>query len=352
MHRKPSSGFTLVELLVVIAIIGILVALLLPAVQSAREAARRNQCSNNLKQLALGAMNHHSTVGYFPSGGWGYFWVGDADRGSGQNQPGGWIFSSLPYIEQQSLYDLAGDGDAETVSPQQEQGTYQVVTSPLDMVRCPSRRITTLLPKPQDAPFVAFNSADSPTADGGLAGRSDYAANCGDQERNEYGAGPNSLAASKTANWCVKKTGTATGAGNCPTVDLTGISFERSEVGIRHITDGTTVTYLAGEKYMNPENYHTGWDGGDNETWCTGFNNDNFRTGFLPPERDREGDQFTTKFGSSHDSVFQMAFCDGHVESIGYDIDRWVHRGASNRKDGAIDHQLFYNPKPTGPGPR
>ena len=80
-HQLIRRGFTLVELLVVIAIIGILVALLLPAIQAAREAARRNSCKNNLKQLALGCLNHESSAGYFPSGGWGNNWVGDADRG-------------------------------------------------------------------------------------------------------------------------------------------------------------------------------------------------------------------------------------------------------------------------------
>src|SRR5262245_59620853 len=79
-------AFTLVELLVVIAIIGILVAMLLPAIQAAREAARRSQCQNNLKQIGIGFLNHENSRKFFPSGGWGYKWSGDPDNGSGEKQ--------------------------------------------------------------------------------------------------------------------------------------------------------------------------------------------------------------------------------------------------------------------------
>src|SRR5262245_9385622 len=98
------AAFTLVELLVVISVIAVLVGLLLPAVQQAREAARRMQCSNNLKQIGLGALNHESTHQYLPSGGWGHRWVGDADSGFGRSQPGGWVYSLLPYVEQSALH--------------------------------------------------------------------------------------------------------------------------------------------------------------------------------------------------------------------------------------------------------
>ena len=91
------SAFTLVELLVVIAIIGILVALLLPAIQAAREAARRTQCNNNLKQLGVALHNHHDTYGYFPP-------IRHFGRGHHSRQNG--FILLLPFMEETSTYDL------------------------------------------------------------------------------------------------------------------------------------------------------------------------------------------------------------------------------------------------------
>ena len=179
-HRRTARfGFTLVELLVVIAIIGILVALLLPAVQAAREAARRMQCSNNLKQMGLAFHNHHDAHKAFATGGWGWRWVGDPDRGFKEGQPGGWTYNILPYMELDNLHALGRDGDPATLTAQQKADAKKATTIPVAEYICPSRRNVRAYPHPMAGP------SDLPTlnADGDTmtdVNRTDYGANAGD----------------------------------------------------------------------------------------------------------------------------------------------------------------------------
>ena len=322
------AGFTLVELLVVIAIIALLVSLLLPAVQSAREAARLNACKNNLKQLALGCLNHESSIGHLPTGGWGNDWVGDADRGFDGDQPGGWIFNIMPFIEEAALHGLAADGNQNEQSTQQLEGAREMLLQPLSIINCPSRRDGGL--------FVAGPTANARNAASisalGRVGRGDYAASVGDGGSFDHG-GPPSL---KIVNigfyvWETEPLGRMESG-----PALNGVSFQRSEVGMQHLADGSSKTYLCGERYINPEHYTTGQDRGDNETWCTGANNDNFRSASRHPQRDRLGLEDSTAFGSAHNSVWQMAWCDGHVSSLNYDIVGEVHRANANRDDGQV----------------
>src|SRR5215216_110308 len=101
MSARKHSAFTLVELLVVIAIIGLLVALLLPAVQAAREAARRTGCTNNLKQIALALLNYHDARGHFPLGAYSAI---EEDHPAEEDGLG-WATQILPQLEEQSVYD-------------------------------------------------------------------------------------------------------------------------------------------------------------------------------------------------------------------------------------------------------
>ena len=340
--RKKLRGFTLVELLVVIAIIGVLVALLLPAIQAAREAARRNQCMSQIKQLALGCLNTHDSQKHFPTGGWGWAWVGDPDRGFGKGQPGGWIYNVLPFIEQQALHDLGSDGDPDTATPQQLKGAADVLEQPISIINCPSRRSNMAWPMELNNANDRLKNADyrEPSA---VAGRSDYAINSGTR-MTEIDKGPPSYADAATWPWPLETT-------TNPDL-LDGISFQISRITIPRVTDGTSQTLMIGEKYIPPDNYETGKDAGDNETWCTGWNNDNFRivygrqisTGSTtynidPPVPDTANNvagfsASSNRFGSAHPSVWVAAFCDGSTHSLSYDADPEMLRRLANRHDG------------------
>jgi prepilin-type N-terminal cleavage/methylation domain-containing protein len=344
--RKISQrAFTLVELLVVIAIIGILIALLLPAVQAAREAARRAQCQNHLKQLSLGCMNHESAQKLFPSGGWGNKWVGDADRGTGEEQPGSWLYSVLPFAEEQALHDMPKDGQRDVHDQPQLFGARDMVTKPAPvMFHCPSRRTSIVYLVEAHHPDIAVNAkrVDPLEPPGYYLGSNDYAANAGDGDYLSA-EGPPSILQGKT------KTGRALYRSNMDTLGkipngtylCTGVIFQESEVGIKHIVDGASKTYLIGERYMDNKNYLrdlVGTDGnpliygGDNWGWAHGFDDDTVRSGLNVPLVDTNfnvGD----RFGSAHAGGWHAAFCDGHIESVSYDIDLLVHQNNANRRD-------------------
>src|SRR5437868_573880 len=131
---RKTAAFTLIELLVVIAIIAILIALLVPAVQKVREAASSAQCQNNLKQIGLAMHNCHDQYKYLPSAGWGWQWIGTPERGVGADQPGGWAYNVLPYVEQGALRQL-GSNPANFAADMNT-----LMQTPVIIFNCPSRR--------------------------------------------------------------------------------------------------------------------------------------------------------------------------------------------------------------------
>jgi prepilin-type N-terminal cleavage/methylation domain-containing protein/prepilin-type processing-associated H-X9-DG protein len=319
-------AFTLVELLVVITIIGILIALLLPAVQAAREAARQTQCKNNLKQIALAALAHEQQQGIIPTGGWLWQWAGDPLRGFTRNQPGGLFYNILPYCEQQAVWELPDDGDSLNITQKQKDGATLMQKTPMAMLNCPTRRQPTLYPYTQSSTFALYN-CNQPS----LCARTDYAGNCGDNSvLNETDSFKNAVTNYKIA---------ATYCWPIPaSPGYTGVSFYRSEIKIADIKDGTSNTYLVGEKYLQPEYYATGVDGGDNQYVFMGFDHDIYRracVGFLP-RQDTPGYYYTWGFGGPHGNGFFMAFCDGSVQLMNYSIEGLIHGYLANRNDGKL----------------
>jgi prepilin-type N-terminal cleavage/methylation domain-containing protein len=300
-----ARGFTLVELLVVMAIIGILIALLLPAVQAAREAGRRTQCSNHLHQMALAWHVHHDVYRFYPTGGWGWGWVGDPNLGFTERQPGGWLFNALPFMEQGNLRDTARGS-------QNPADIAKILSTPFSLLNCPTRRPSQVYP----TTFGHFNADFVP-----LVARSDYAANAGDQGRNEIYAGPGSLAEGLDPSY------------PWPDVrDHTGLSYQRSLISFGDVQRGTTATYMVGEKYLNPDDYTSGLDSSDNEHAYTGYDNDLYRVTYWAPQADQPGYANTTSFGSAHPSGFNIAYADASVQFVLFTIDPEVYRKMGNRK--------------------
>ena len=326
MKRK---AFTLVELLVVIAIIGILIAMLLPAVQAAREAARRLQCSNQIKQLATAFHLHHDAQNHFPTGGWGCRWTGDADRGFGVDQPGGWVYNILPYIEQEELHSLPGDGLFDAMTTLQKDKAAQLNQTPIATFNCPSRRPTKGFPQNPSYSWQCYNSSNTNTD---MFARSDYGA---------------------IGGW---RTGKPCAGGTAPTTlfqvdngqynnwfdpqveEWNGIVYQRSTVTIDEVTDGTSNQYMIGEKYLTPDNYNNGMDSSDNDTMYVGDDRDVIVNTSVDdfPMQDQPGYGPRFGLGASHSGGVNVAFCDGSVKSISYDIDPYVNSRLGSRADGEV----------------
>ncbi len=314
--RRAFSAFTLVELLVVITIIGILMSLLLPALQGARESARRTQCSNNLSQIGKATLEHVAQYEFFPTGGWGYCWAGDPDRGFNAQQPGGFFYNILPFLEQKNLWQSGAGQPASTKAAT----LAQAVATPLGVYVCPSRRLVQLYPY-TDGGFV--NTSPKQPA---LTGKSDYAGNGGDEITGDTGPGSLAQGDSGTFVWP-----------SSPSISA-GITYFRSTVRMANITNGPSQTILAGEKYLMPDAYFNGADPADNDAWDLGFDWDVLRWGCVPPALDTPGFSDPSAYGSAHPTGFGVVFCDGSIHVLSYAIDPTLFQNLTNRADGvAID---------------
>lgn len=312
MRRRASrAGFTIVELLVVIGVIGLLLSLLLPAVQQAREAARRAQCRNNLKQLALGVLAHESAHGRLPSNGWGYRWVGEPGRGTGKEQPGGWAYNLLPYLEQAALAE-AGKGEPDAV---RRETLGDLTETPVAVFRCPTRPGQPTAP--QGLINVPYNAALR-----AFVARTDYAC-CEGDVITDSREGPRTLAEASTyPEW---RDGSK----------ATGVCFQRSAVRMSDLSDGASNTYLVGEKSVSRAGYDSAADPGHDQSLYSGVDWDVNRWVLDPPLPDSDYSD-PRSFGGPHPGGCHMALCDGSVRAVSYAVDAETHRRLGNRRDGQV----------------
>lgn len=294
-------GFTLVELLVVIAIIAILVVLLLPAVQAAREAARRTQCTNHLKQLALAFHSHESAHGFFPSAGgpdWSYHMTYiDGIPAVAPDQHGGWGFQILPYMEEQNVW-MGGQATDDI------ERSIVAISTPHPIMFCPTRR--------EPEVVVAQDWYRHPPTS------------------RTYGHAKNDYAASSHD----RVTRFADGSSS-ETEHGVGIVTQLEPIEVRQITDGLTKTLLLGEKQMNISRLGQ-MQANDNEGYTCGWNHDvmRFTTRSPRPDFQHASNPGDDRFGASHPGGFNVAMGDGSVRSLTFDISLEAFKRLGHRDDG------------------
>lgn len=341
-YDRWPRGFTLVELLVVIAIIGVMVGLLLPAVQAAREAARRMQCSNNLKQIALATMNYESTYRMLPSGPVdgdpSAITTGGAANPAGFNYAtgttccraatrSGWSaqYRILPFMEANTIYDLGRD-DPPFWPNQPNNGNEDVVAQQLvPTFYCPSRR-----------PPTGYGSS--------RFGRTDYAGCAG----YYHGRPDSTVNFTPAAPLGAPALGTRTEAnggfrrGRSGAITWPGSRLKRI---LADIKDGTSNTIVFSEKALN--NKEHGRDGGDNERWNNaGWDECVVRWHFPPksdndtvaPNRDLPGaaTNWNRYFGASHPGGLNAAFLDGSVRFFSFSVDAVTWMNLCIGDDGQV----------------
>ena len=292
-------GFTLIELLVVIAIIAVLIALILPAVQQAREAARRTQCKNNLKQLSLACHNYHDVHRVFPPG-----WISvngkvhDAHHGI---NGAGWATMILPFLEQAPLYE-SFDANRAIHDPVNVPFSSTRLTS----MECPSD------PKP---PMWSIEDEHNPGAILAELPTTNYIGMFGPEE----------------LDGCENSPGTApvSNVGQCIG---SGVFYHNSRVAIRSITDGTSNTLILGERKTDSK---LGWF----STWpgMVAEGEEAFQrilgsADHVPNDPHAHFDDFS----SHHTGGTQFGLADGSVRFVSENLDRGIYRALSTIGGGEL----------------
>ena len=324
LQRKSRRGFTLVELLVVIAIIGILIALLLPAVQMAREAARRISCGNNLKQYGIALQLYHDTHKQIPPGG---------GRGWGtpvQNPRIGWQVRVLPFMEQNALYERLN---------QNAEAAYNGFV-PFEGQNVRARTI--------QVPYAMCPSDPRDRVRGGWA-QASYCGNLGSQRSLSRNGSCNTFV-TQNIHWMP---GGNANHGNTTDVNRLNGLFGRLGVNVRlaSITDGTSNTMMVGEVLMDCTDHTAGWwsfNGGGNAhastspplntmTTCARNQQEALDRGYLNPQCWQKNNwNYSWGFRSKHPTGAQFAFAIGSVHFINQTIDYATYQYMGSRNDGKV----------------
>ena len=299
------SAMTLIELLVVIGVIGIIIALVLPAVQTARESGRRMVCTNNQRQLAIAAQLHESTYKRLPSSGWGFNWVGRHDQGTGKTQPGSWIFALLPRIEQSTLWSASPT----VLHPHSANVFQKYVLQKVPTLICPSKSIDELLNANVNVTYRYAATTES-------VSRADYAINAGDTVLPNQ-SGPQSIV--------------ELGYGWINLGRPNGVAFARSEIRYSDVIDGTSNVFFCGEKWSEKPG---ATDRGYDQPWSTGDSQESRRFTEKILLRDGSSNGDFERFGSSHPGGGVFGFVDGSVHFVPFSIHPSIYRTLGNRFDG------------------
>ncbi|MCA9079990.1 MAG: DUF1559 domain-containing protein [Planctomycetaceae bacterium] len=303
LTKTRNRGFTLIELLVVIAIIAILIALLLPAVQQAREAARRSQCKNNMRQLGLGLHNYHDTFNTFPPG-----WIGATAGAPDVEGLNGfsWGTMTLPYIEQAPLYNQL-NFNASIIDP----ANLPYLRRTIATFRCPSD------PQPDEWDIEEEGSPGTVLASLATA---NYV--------GVFGSGP-AQPGGRDLHDCEGFVGQCTG---------NGLFFHNSKIGMRNFTDGTSNSIIVGERMTRPrgatvDTFST-WSGAVPE----GEEAFSRTLGIVdhPPNAGNHGTIHQDDFSSHHTGGAQFVLGDGHVRFVSENIDESVYQHLSTIAGGEV----------------